>query len=278
MEFNDQQIERYARHILLPEVGGTGQAKLLESRVLVVGAGGLGSPVLLYLAAAGVGTLGIVDPDTVDLSNLQRQVLHTTDRIGVDKVASAEQSLKAINPDVKLELHKGRLDASNAMDLIGKYDLVADGTDNFETRFLINDAAYFARVPLVSAAILRFDGQISTFKAFETDAESNHGPCYRCIFREPPPPGQIPSCAEAGVLGALCGVMGSLQATEVVKELLGIGDSLSGTLMMYEGLAAEFRRITVKADPGCPLCGTDPTITDLSIHEGAGEGRVCDVG
>jgi len=271
MDFSEEQIERYARHILLPDIGGTGQAKLLESRVLVVGAGGLGSPVLLYLAAAGVGTLGIVDDDEVDLSNLQRQVMHTTDRVGIDKVKSAEHALKAINPEVKLELHKGRLDVSNATDLISQYDLVADGTDNFETRFLINDAAYFAKVPLVSAAILRFDGQLSTFKAFETDDEGRHGPCYRCIFREPPPPGQIPSCAEAGVLGALCGVMGSLQATEVIKELLGIGDSLSGTLMMYEGLATEFRRISVRNDPGCPLCGDNPTITDLSIHEkGAG--------
>ncbi len=278
MEFNEEQIERYARHILLPDIGGTGQAKLLESRVLVVGAGGLGSPVLLYLAAAGVGTLGVIDPDTVDLSNLQRQVLHTTDRVGVDKVESAEQALKAINPDVRLELHKGRIDASNAIDLIGRYDVVADGTDNFETRFLINDAAYFAKVPLVSAAILRFDGQLATFKAFDRDGEGGHGPCYRCIFREPPPPGQIPSCAEAGVLGALCGVMGSLQATEVIKELLGIGDTLSGTLMMYEGLAAEFRRIAVKADPGCPLCGDQPSIADLSVHEISDEGAVCDAG
>lgn len=272
MDFNEDQIERYARHILLPDIGGTGQAQLLGSRVLVVGAGGLGSPVLLYLAAAGVGTLGIVDDDVVDLSNLQRQVLHTTDRIGVDKVASAEQALKAINPDIRLELHKGRLDVGNAIDLISQYDLVADGTDNFSTRFLINDAAYMAKVPLVSAAILRFDGQLSTFKAFETDEHGEHGPCYRCIFREPPPPGQIPTCAEAGVLGALCGVMGSLQATEIVKELLGIGDTLSGTLVMYEGLATEFRRISVRNDPGCPLCGDTPTINDLSIHEGDGHG------
>ena len=270
MDFTDQQIERYARHILLPDIGGMGQAKLLDSRVLVVGAGGLGSPVLLYLAAAGVGTLGIVDPDTVDLSNLQRQVLHTTDRIGLDKVASAERSLRAINPDIRIEVHKGRLDAANALDLIGQYDVVADGTDNFTTRFLINDATYLARVPLVSAAILRFDGQLSTYKAFEVDADGNHGPCYRCIFREPPPPGQVPSCAEAGVLGALCGVMGSLQATEIIKEVLGIGDSLSGTLIMYEGLATEFRRISVRNDPGCPLCGDTPTITVRTLDEETG--------
>ncbi len=271
MDFSENQIQRYARHILLPEVGGVGQGRLLESSVLVVGAGGLGSPVLLYLAAAGIGRIGVIDPDIVDLSNLQRQVLHTTDRIGVAKVESARQSLAAINPDVVLETYEARLEPGNIMDLIGAYDIVADGTDNFETRFLINDACYLGGVPLVSAAILRFDGQISTYKAHDVDGEGNHGPCYRCIFREPPPPGQIPSCAEAGVLGALCGVMGSLQATEIVKELLGIGDSLSGTLMLYEGLASEFRRITVKADPGCPLCGTEPTITDLSIHEAAQE-------
>lgn len=277
MDFSENQIQRYARHILLPEIGGEGQSRLLESSALVVGAGGLGSPVLLYLAAAGIGRIGVIDPDVVDLSNLQRQVLHTTDRIGVAKVESARQSLAAINPDVVLEVHEARLDPDNIMGLISNYDIVADGTDNFETRFLINDACYMARRPLVSAAILRFDGQMSTYKAFEADDEGGHGPCYRCIFREPPPPGQIPSCAEAGVLGALCGVMGSLQATEVVKELLGIGDSLSGTLVLYEGLAAEFRRIGVKADPGCPLCGTEPTITDLSIHENA-EGVSCGTG
>jgi molybdopterin-synthase adenylyltransferase len=268
MDFSEQQIQRYARHILLKEIGGVGQAKLLESRVLVVGAGGLGSPIILYLAAAGIGHIGVIDPDVVDLSNLQRQVLHTTDRIGVSKVESARQGVAAINGGIELELFEERLTQDNVMGLFGKYDIVADGTDNFETRFLINDAAYFAKIPLVSAAILRFDGQLSTYKAFEADDEGNHGPCYRCIFREPPPPGQIPSCAEAGVLGALCGVMGSLQATEIVKEILGIGDSLSGTLMMYEGLAAEFRRIGVKSDPGCPLCGTDPEIEDLSIHGG----------
>lgn len=266
MEFSEDQIQRYARHILLPEVGGTGQAQLLASSVLVVGAGGLGSPVLLYLAAAGVGRIGIIDPDIVDLSNLQRQVLHTTDRVGIAKVDSAREALVAINPDVALETHADRLGPDNIMALVSSYDIVADGTDNFETRFLINDACYLARTPLVSAAILRFDGQISTYRAYDADDKGQHGPCYRCLFREPPPPGQIPSCAEAGVLGALCGVMGSLQATEVVKELLGIGDSLSGTLMMYEGLASEFTRISIKADPDCPLCGTTPTITDLSAH------------
>ena len=276
-DFTEDQVNRYARHILLREVGGTGQARLLNSRVLVIGAGGLGSPVLMYLAAAGVGTIGVVDDDRVDLSNLQRQIVHSTASVGKPKVESAKATLAAINPDVKLHAHETRITAANAVDLISQYDLVADGSDNFETRFLVNDAAYFAKRPLVSAAILRFDGQLATFKAHEVDAEGNHGPCYRCIFREPPPPGQIPSCAEAGVLGALCGTMGSLQATEIIKELLGTGDSLSGHLLVYEGLSASFRKIRVKADPDCPLCGAHPSITDLSIHEGVRDGRVCAV-
>jgi len=277
-DFTEDQVNRYARHILLKEVGGIGQAKLLNSKVLVVGAGGLGSPVLLYLAAAGVGTIGVIDGDTVDLSNLQRQIVHQTASVGLPKVESAKATLAAINPDVTLIPHFGRITPDNALDLMADYDLIADGSDNFETRFLINDAAYFAKKPLVTAAILRFDGQLATFKAHAIDGAGNHGPCYRCIFREAPPPGQIPSCAEAGVLGALCGTMGSLQATEILKELLGIGDSLSGHLMVYEGLAANFRKIKVKADPGCPLCGENPTITDLTSHEGAGDGRVCIAG
>lgn len=266
-DFTDAQVERYARHILLKEVGGEGQSKMLNARVLVVGAGGLGSPSILYLAAAGVGTIGIVDADTVDLSNLQRQVAHTTDRIGIPKVESAAMAARAINPDINIVPINTRIDASNALDLISDYDLVADGSDNFETRFLINDAAYFAKRPLVSAAILRFDGQIGTYKAYEVDENGDHGPCYRCIFREAPPPGQVPSCAEAGVMGAMCGVMGSLQTTEVLKEIMGIGDSMSGSLLVVDGLATEFRKIKVKADPGCPLCGTSPIIRDLSEHE-----------
>lgn len=268
-DFTDDQVERYARHILLKEVGGVGQAKLMDAKVLVVGAGGLGSPAILYLAAAGVGTIGIVDADTVDLSNLQRQVAHTTDRIGMAKVESAARAAKAINPEVNIVPFETRLDASNAMDLISDFDVVADGSDNFETRFLINDACYFAEKTLVSAAILRFDGQLGTYKAHLHADDGSHGPCYRCIFREPPPPGQVPSCAEAGVLGALCGMMGSMQTTEVLKEIMGIGDSLSGSLLVIDGLSAEFRKIKVKADPGCPLCGENPTIRDLSIHEGA---------
>lgn len=265
IDFSEEQIQRYARHILLPQVGGIGQERLLNAKVLVVGAGGLGSPVLMYLAAAGVGTLGIIDDDVVDLSNLQRQIVHTTDRIGIPKVDSAAEALRAINPDINLILHQERITPQNALTLMGPYDLVTDGSDNFATRFLVNDAAYFAKKPLVSGAILRFDGQVSTFKNFAGGDEE--GPCYRCIFREPPPPGQIPSCSEAGVLGALCGTVGSLQATEILKELLGIGDSLSGSLLIYDALATSFRTIKVKRDPGCPLCGENPEIVDLSIHE-----------
>ena len=263
MDFNEAQIQRYARHILLPEVGGEGQAQLMAAKGLVVGAGGLGSPLLLYLAAAGVGTIGLVDDDAVDLSNLQRQIVHTTPSVGRPKVDSAAETLAAINPEVTLVRHTERLTTANAMELISAYDIVADGTDNFATRFLINDACYFAKRPLVSAAILRFDGQVSTFKAHEDGAH----PCYRCLYREPPPDGQIPTCAEAGVLGALCGMVGSLQATEVIKEILHIGDSLSGSLVIYEGLGTTFRKIKVRPDPGCPLCGEAPSITDLSIHE-----------
>jgi molybdopterin/thiamine biosynthesis adenylyltransferase len=264
MDFTEDQIQRYARHILLPEVGGVGQSELISAKVLVVGAGGLGSPLLLYLAAAGVGTIGLVDDDTVDLSNLQRQIVHTTSSVGESKVESAAATIAAINPEVKLIQHAERLTVKNAPSIIGDYDIIADGTDNFATRFLINDACYFAERPLVSAAILRFDGQVSTFKAYE---EGDH-PCYRCLYREAPPEGQIPTCAEAGVLGALCGMIGSLQATEVIKEILKIGESLSGSLIIYEGLGTTFRKIKVRRDPGCPLCGTDPTIKDLSIHGG----------
>jgi molybdopterin-synthase adenylyltransferase len=268
MTFTDDQVHRYARHILLGEAGGTGQAKLLASKVLVIGAGGLGSPLAMYLAAAGVGTLGIVDDDVVDLSNLQRQIIHATASVGTAKVDSARATLTAINPDVAVVAHRERITAANALRLIADYDVVADGSDNFPTRFLVNDACYFARKPLVSGAVLRFDGQIATYKAFEPGADGGeHGPCYRCLFREPPPPGQIPSCAEAGVLGAFCGLVGSLQATEVLKELLGIGESLSGQLMVCDALSTTFRKIRVRRDPGCPLCGDTPSITDLSSHD-----------
>ena len=264
MDFTEDQLERYARHILLPEVGGEGQTKLLNAKVLVVGAGGLGAPVLLYLAAAGIGTIGLIDDDVVDLSNLQRQIIHSTQTLDVAKVDSAKERLLSINPDLKIHTHQTRLNALNIMDTLKDYDIVADGTDNFATRFLINDACYFAQKTLVSAAILRFDGQLSTYKAHE---EGEDKPCYRCIFREPPPPGQVPTCSEAGVLGAICGTMGSLQATEVLKEVMGIGQSMSGTLMIYDALHTEFRNVKVKRDKGCPLCGDNPTITDLSIHQ-----------
>ena len=262
MDFSDDQVERYARHILLPEVGGTGQAKLLAARVLVVGAGGLGSPLILYLAAAGVGTIGVIDDDVVDLSNLQRQVVHETASIGTAKVESAQNTVRRINPDIALVPHRTRLTVENAPQLIADYDLVIDGSDNFETRFLVNDACFFASKTLVSGAILRFEGQVATFKAHLGDPH----PCYRCIFPTPPPPGLIPSCAEAGVLGALAGVIGSLQAIEVIKELLGIGDSLSGHLLIYDGLGTTFRKIKVRPDPACALCGQDATIRDLSQH------------
>ena len=262
MDFSDEQIERYARHIVLPEIGGTGQALLLQSKVLVIGAGGLGSPLLMYLAAAGVGTLGVVDDDTVSLSNLQRQIAHTTDRVGAPKTESARRTVAALNPEVRIEAHQERLHAGNAHRLIAPYDLVADGSDNFATRFLVNDACYLARKTLVSAAVLRFDAQLSTFKAYL----GGEHPCYRCIFREAPPEGLIPSCAEGGVLGALVGAVGSLQAVEVVKELLGIGEGLSGRLIVYDGLAGTFRKVRVRPDPACPLCGGDAVIHDLSAH------------
>ncbi len=267
MDFSDTQIQRYARHILLREVGGEGQARLLDSSVLVVGAGGLGSPLLLYLAAAGVGTIGVVDGDDVDLTNLQRQVVHATADVGRPKVESARDTIAAINPDVRVHAHHENVDAENALALISKYDIVADGSDNFPTRFLVNDACFLREKTLVSGAILRFDAQLATFKAHMRRANGDHGPCYRCLIGEPPQ-GPIPSCAETGVLGALCGMVGSLQATEVLKELLGIGDSLSGFLLVMDALSATIRKIKVKRDPSCPLCGDRPTIRDLSAHAG----------
>ncbi len=274
MDFSEDQIQRYSRHILLPEVGGAGQAKLMGARVLIVGAGGLGAPMLLYLAAAGVGTIGVVDDDTVDLSNLQRQVIHTTGNVGRAKVDSAVEAVEALNPEVRVETHRTRLDAGNVMQILAGYDVVADGTDNFATRFLLNDACYLAGKTLVSAALLRFDGQLSTFKAHLGDPH----PCYRCIFREPPPPGMVPSCSEAGVFGAVAGAVGTLQATEVLKELLGIGDSLSGSLLMYDALSTTFRKVKVKRDAECPLCGTHPAIHDLSAHAPAADLSTADAG
>jgi adenylyltransferase/sulfurtransferase len=257
---DDQELERYARHILLPEIGGAGQNRLLGAKVLVIGAGGLGSPVILYLAAAGVGTIGIIDDDAVDLSNLQRQIVHATEHIGTAKTDSAAKAVAAINPGVTVIPINQRLDAGNAAAIIADYDIIADGSDNFETRFLVNDACHFAKKTLVSAAILRFDGQLSTFKTYAGDGH----PCYRCLFSEPPPPGLVPTCAEAGVMGALCGVMGSLQAAEVIKEITGAGESLSGSLLIFDGLRTEFRKIKMHPDPGCALCSPDATIKALS--------------
>ena len=259
MDFSDAQFERYARHLILDEVGEEGQARLLASRVLVVGAGGLGAPLLLYLAAAGVGTLGVIDDDVVELSNLQRQVIHTTDRLGRPKVESAAAMLAQVNPDVRVVQTNARLTADNAGSIIADYDLVADGSDNFTTRFLLNDACYLLRKTLVSAALLRFDAQISTYKAYLGDPH----PCYRCLFPERPPDDLIPRCEQAGILGGLAGTVGSLQATEVLKELLGIGDTLSGHLLIYDALAATFRKIRVGRDPACALCGPNATISEV---------------
>jgi adenylyltransferase/sulfurtransferase len=261
MSLSDEEVERYARHIVLREIGGVGQAKLRQARVLVVGAGGLGSPVLLYLAAAGIGTIGIVDFDTVSLSNLQRQIAHVTDNVGKLKTDSAHDAIQALNPGVFVERHPVRITADNALDLIARYDVVADGSDNFATRFLVNDACYFARRTLVSAAVTEFDGQLASFKAHD-----HSGPCYRCLFPEPPPPGTTPSCSETGVLGAAAGVMGTLQALEVIKEITGVGDSMVGRLLIYEALTTRFRTVTFKADPACALCGANPSIRDLSCH------------
>ncbi|TML29428.1 MAG: molybdopterin-synthase adenylyltransferase MoeB [Actinobacteria bacterium] len=246
-----EQRERYSRHLLIPEVGVEGQQKLLEAKVLLLGAGGLGSPAALYLAAAGVGTLGIVDDDAVDLSNLQRQVVHTTDRIGVPKVDSAEETIQAINPDVEVVKYPVRLDASNIMEIIDGYDVIVDGLDNFPTRYLLNDASVRLRIPVVSAAILGFDGQLSVFAPYQ-------GPCYRCLFREPPPAELAPSCGANGVLGVLPGVMGLLQATEAVKLVIGQGDPLIGRLLLYDALGATFTTVKVQRDPECPICSRDP--------------------
>jgi molybdopterin-synthase adenylyltransferase len=250
MELSEEQFRRYARHLILDEVGEEGQEKLLQSRVLVIGAGGLGSPLLMYLAAAGVGTIGIVDDDRVDITNLQRQIVHATNRIGDLKVESAEESLARINDGVAIETHPLRLGPENAAALIERYDLVADGSDNFATRYLLNDLCTRLKKPLVAAALSPFEGQLSTFKAYLGDGH----PCYRCLFREPPPPGMVPRCEEAGILGAVAGVVGTLQAVEVLKELLGLGESLDGTLLIYDALRVRFHRIRIAKDPDCPTC------------------------
>jgi molybdopterin-synthase adenylyltransferase len=263
------ELERYARHIVLPEVGGPGQAALRRSRILVVGAGGLGTPLILYLAAAGVGTLGIVDDDVVSLSNLQRQVIHATPDIGRPKVDSAAAIIRRLNPHVTVEQHGMRLRAQNALSLVGNYDLIADGSDNFATRYLVSDACYFAKKPLVTAALGPFDGTLTTIRAHERSADGKPNPTYRCLFPEPPPPGTVPACAEAGILGALAGVIGSMAALEVIREIVGFGAGLVGRLIMLDARAMRFETLSYSWDPANPLSGEHPTIRDLSVHEPA---------
>ncbi|MET1027520.1 MAG: molybdopterin-synthase adenylyltransferase MoeB [Dongiaceae bacterium] len=250
-ELTDPQLERYARHVVLDEIGEAGQLKLLQAKVLLIGAGGLGAPMALYLAAAGIGTIGLIDDDTVDLSNLQRQVIHSNADIGRPKVESAADGIRRINPEIKVIAHQERLDAKNGAALIAGYDIIADGSDNFRTRYLLNDLCIAGKKTLVSAAMLRFDGQLSTFKAHLGGPH----PCYRCIFPDEPPADLIPRCETAGILGALAGVMGSLQATEVLKEVLGLGESLSGQLLIYDALGTTFRKIRAKRREGCASCG-----------------------
>lgn len=260
MEFTEDQLQRYSRHIILPEVGGKGQKKILNAKVFIVGAGGLGCPVGYYLAAAGVGTIGMIDNDTVELSNLQRQIAHNTKKLGVHKVDSAKETFEALNPDVKVIGIKDRISKDNIMDLIKEYDIVVDGSDNFPTRYLVNDACVMLKKPLVSGAILRFEGQVTTILPGE-------GHCYRCLFEEMPPPGLVPSCQEAGVIGAITGVIGSLQAIEVIKLILGKGDILKNTLLIYDALKANFRRVKVPRNPNCPVCSDNPTITELQDYD-----------
>jgi molybdopterin-synthase adenylyltransferase len=263
-----EEIERYKRHLVLKEVGGQGQQKLKSARVLVVGAGGLGSPLVLYLAAAGVGTIGIIDDDRVSLDNLQRQIAHATGRVGEPKVESARAAVADLNPHVDVEAIEDRLDADNTAAIIARYDLVADGSDNAETRYLVSDACYFAKRTLVFGAVGPFDGYVSTFKPHERDAAGTPYPSYRCLFPVAPPAGTVPNCAEVGVLGSVVGVIGTLQATEVLKEILGIGEGLAGRLMIYDALAARFETLSIAWDEENPLNGRHPTITDLSAHSG----------
>src|ERR1700674_2120803 len=263
---NAEELERYARHLVLREVGGPGQAALKRARVLIVGAGGLGAPALLYLAAAGVGTLGVVDDDAVSLSNLQRQVIHATGDIGRPKVESAQAAIGRLNPHVAVEPLAMRLAAGNALDLVSRYDLVVDGSDNFTTRYLVSDACYFAKKPLATAAVGIFDGTLTTLRAHEADREGNPNPTYRCLFPEPPPPGTVPACAEAGILGALTGAIGSMIELEAIREIVGFGDGLVGRLLMFDARAMRFETLTYAWDPDNPLSGIHPTIDRKSVH------------
>jgi adenylyltransferase/sulfurtransferase len=254
------EVRRYSRHLIIPDVGKTGQRRLKAAKILCVGAGGLGSPALMYLAAAGIGTLGIVDFDVVDESNLQRQIIHGQSDVGRPKAVSAMESIREINPLVKVVLHEERLDSDNALEIFSGYDLIVDGTDNFATRYLVNDACVLLGKPYVWGSIYRFDGQASVFWA-------EHGPCYRCLYPEPPPPGMVPSCAEGGVLGVLCGTVGSIQVNEAIKVITGIGDPLVGRLTVYDALDMTFRSVKVRKDPECPVCGKNPSITELIDYE-----------
>jgi molybdopterin/thiamine biosynthesis adenylyltransferase/rhodanese-related sulfurtransferase len=254
------EVRRYSRHLIIPDVAMAGQKRLKNAKVLCIGAGGLGSPALMYLAAAGVGTLGIVDFDVVDESNLQRQIIHGQSDIGRSKAQSARDSVLEINPLVTVNLHEDRLDSSNVMEIFADYDLIVDGTDNFATRYLVNDACVLLHKPYVWGSIYRFDGQASVFWA-------DHGPCYRCLYPEPPPPGMVPSCAEGGVLGVLCGSVGAIQVTEAIKVITGIGEPLLGSLMVYDALEMEYRKIKVRKDPDCAVCGEHPTVTELIDYE-----------
>ncbi|HVB76693.1 MAG TPA: molybdopterin-synthase adenylyltransferase MoeB [Candidatus Nitrosotalea sp.] len=260
-KFTPEQVQRYARHLILPEVGGKGQMKLLNTSVLLLGAGGLGSPAALYLAAAGVGKIGIVDFDSVDATNLQRQILHGVDDLGRLKVDSAADSMRAMNPDVEVVKHRIHLDSQNALEVFADYDVIVDGTDNFPTRYLANDAAYFLAKPLVHGAIFRFEGQMTMF-----DAARGTG-CYRCLFPNPPPPGAVASCAEAGVFGVLPGIIGSMMAFETIKHVVGIGQPLTGRLLLFEGMDMSFRSVRLRRDPGCPLCGDHPSVSELIDYE-----------
>lgn len=260
------EVERYARHIVLREVGGPGQAALKRARVLVIGAGGLGAPLLMYLAAAGVGTLGVIDDDEVSLSNLQRQIIHATSDVGEPKVASAAAAVRRLNPHVTIETHATRLAAHNALDLVSRYDIVADGSDNFATRYLVSDACFLAAKPLVTAAVGTFDATLTTIRAHERGSNGKLNPTYRCLFPEPPPPGAVPACAEAGVVGALTGIVGSMMALEVMREIVGFGEGLVGRLLMIDARSMRFETLNYAWDPGNPLSGETSTIKDLSGH------------
>jgi adenylyltransferase/sulfurtransferase len=261
MSFTEDQVRRYARHIILPGIGGDGQQKLMDAKVLIVGAGGLGSPAATYLAAAGVGTIGLVDFDHVDLSNLQRQILHGTSDVGRPKVASATDRLNELNPNVEIVPHETLLSSANAFDVLGPYDVVIDGTDNFPVRYLVNDATQMLGKPLVYGSIFQWEGQASVF------LPGANTPCYRCLFPEPPPPGTVPSCAEGGVFGVLPGIIGSMQAVEAIKLIIGVGESLSGKLVLYDALRNEFTTVKLRWDPDCPVCGKHPTVTELIDYE-----------